>query len=67
MIKMGRIVDTLGPAGNGLFGAQRVKVSLQNPPVEITAYAKPLDTIPFLVEILCALLAKRNCGTTKDK
>lgn len=57
MIKMGRIVDTIGPAGNGIFGAQIVKVALQDPPIEVTAYAKPLDRIPFLVEILCARLA----------
>lgn len=57
MIKMGRIVDTIGPADNGIYGAKVVKVALQNPAVEVTAYAKPLDTVPFLVEILCALLA----------
>lgn len=57
MIKVGRIVNTIGPADNGLYGAHIVTVALTSPAVEVTAYAKALDTIPFLVEILCAQLA----------
>ena len=57
MIKRGRIVDEIGPAGNGLYGSKIVKIALADPPVEVTAYAKKLNETTFLVELLSSMLA----------
>jgi len=56
VIKVARIVSILGDADNGLFGAKRVKLSFEDNTYEVSAYAKKLSDLDFLVEILTALM-----------
>lgn len=56
MIRVGRIVNVLGDADSGLFGAKRVKLALPGKRYEISAFAKKLNDTDFLVELLTALI-----------
>lgn len=56
VIKVARIVSVLGDADNGLFGAKRVKLLFEENNYEVSAYAKKLSDLDFLVEILTALM-----------
>lgn len=56
MIRTGRIVDFIGPAGNGIYGAQTVKIAFHDSRFEVSAYAKRLADLDFLVELMAALM-----------
>jgi hypothetical protein len=56
MIRTGRIVNFIRPAGNGRSDAQVVKLSFRDSRYEVTAYAKRLDDLQFLVELMAALI-----------
>jgi hypothetical protein len=56
MIRTGRIVNFIGPAGNGKFGAQTVKIAFHDARFEVNAYAKRLTELEFLVELMAALM-----------
>ncbi|KJV08010.1 HipA family kinase [Methylocucumis oryzae] len=56
MIRIGRIVNTIKPAENGKYGAQIVKVALNDYRYELTAYAKKLNELEFWVEVMASLL-----------
>jgi hypothetical protein len=58
MIRAGRIVNFTGPAGNGIFGTQRVKLAFRDIRYEVDAYAKRLTDLEFLVELMAALMGK---------
>lgn len=58
MIKTVRIVDVIRAAENSKYGAQLVKVTHPNTKYEITAYAKELTPLDFLVELMTTLLAR---------
>lgn len=58
MIRTARIVNFLGDAGNGRFGAKRVTLAFAEHRYEITAYAKQLSELDFLVEIVSALMGR---------
>lgn len=58
MIKTVRIVDVIRAAENSKYGAQLVKVTHPNSKYEITAYAKELTTLDFLVELMTTMLAR---------
>jgi hypothetical protein len=56
VIKVARIVSILGDADNGVFSAKRVKILFEDSNYEVSAYAKKLSDLDFLVEILTALM-----------
>lgn len=56
MIRVGRIVDFIRPAGNGRSDAQVIKLSFRDSRYEVTAYAKRLPYMQFLVELMAALM-----------
>lgn len=56
MIRVGRIVNVVKPAGNGRYGSQVVKLSFAGMRYEVTAYAKKLTDLEFLVELMASLL-----------
>jgi hypothetical protein len=58
MIRTGRIVSFIGPAGNGKFGAQHVKIAFRGIRYEISAYAKLLNDLEFLIELMTALMGR---------
>jgi hypothetical protein len=58
MIRVARIVSVLGKADNGRFNAQRVKLSFHDSKYEVSAYAKKLTDLDFLVEIVSALIGR---------
>jgi len=58
MIRVGRIVNILGDAENGLYGAKYVSVLLNNSPHIIKGYAKQLSDTEIMVEIISALMGR---------
>jgi len=58
MIRTARIVNILGDAGNGRYGAKRVSLAFAEHRYELMAYAKQLADLDFLAEIVTALIGR---------
>lgn len=58
MIRVGRIVNVIGKADNGVNNVQFVDLSLQDEVYELRAYVKRMGDTTFLIELVCALLGR---------
>jgi hypothetical protein len=58
MVRIARVVDVIGNAGNGVNDAKIVKLSFHDKTHEVTAYAKELNDTMILVELLAALVGR---------
>lgn len=58
MIRFARVVHVIGNAPNGKFDAKLVKLSISGSINEVSAYAKKLSDLEFLVEIVTATIGR---------
>lgn len=58
MIRRARIVNVLGNADKGRFGAKLVSLAFFEHNYEVAAYAKKLDDRQLLVEVISALIGR---------
>lgn len=59
MIRIGRIVNIIGEAGNEVYSAKYVNVLFNDNPNVVKGYAKQVSDLDILVEIIAALLGRK--------